>query len=189
MQKVIIFDSPDGTGKTNIAQALSAKLNIPYFKYPAEHAFWKADLFATALEFDQKFMASYLYQTKSNLVWDRAYPSEWVYSQVFKRQTSFGTLRDIDNIYALLGAWIVVPLRTDYSNSREDDLVTNQQLAYLHDKYNEFCDEWTSCNTLRIYVDTFSNNLNSEITALIDHLSFHDDEKYSIQKSIILRGK
>ena len=31
-QEVIIFDSPDGTGKTNISQGLSVATGIPYFR-------------------------------------------------------------------------------------------------------------------------------------------------------------
>jgi hypothetical protein len=187
MQKIIIFDSPDGTGKTNIAQALANQLTIPYFKYHGEHEFWKGNKFATALEFDQKFMAHYLYQTGHSLIWDRAYPSEWVYSQVFNRETNEDLIAKIDEMYSTMGAWIVVPLRDNYMGSREDELVPGSELRNLHDMYNLFCDDFTKCNTLRIYVDTFDNDITQELDAITSELSFYGGNK--VQKSIVLRGR
>jgi thymidylate kinase len=164
-QKIIIFDGPDGTGKTNIARALSGRWDVPYFKFSGEHDYWRKDKFKTALEFDQPFMLEYLKQSQASIIWDRAYPSEYVYSQIFNRETNTELLERLDREYAKYGTWIVIPLRRNYTDNEEDDLVPKSELTNLHDGYEEFCD-WTECNTIRIYVDSFGNDVIREMEAL-----------------------
>lgn len=182
-QKVIIFDGPDGTGKTNIARELSRRMKIPYFKFSGEADYWRKGQFRTALEFDQPFMQQFLRQTGHDVVWDRAYPSEWVYSQVFGRKTNWQLLASLDQHYAYMGAWIVVPLRLDYSGNRRDEFVGSDVLPKLHDTYLRFC-EWTRCSSLQIYVDTFGNDLGREVEAIAGHLMFDRKERVSM----VLRG-
>lgn len=172
IQRIIIFDGPDGTGKTNIAQALSRKINVPYFKMNTEPHLWRENQFKTALEFDQPFMQQVLSQTKYDIVWDRAYPSEWVYSQVYDRPTNMDLLALLDEQYAKMGAWIVVPMRSSYEENRVDEFVNKDHLYKLHDKYNEFCDSFTKCNTLRMYVDTYNNDLMRELACIMSNVKF-----------------
>lgn len=170
-QKIVVFDSPDGTGKTNISQALSRELKVPYFRMDSQHDNWRKGRFKDALEFDQTYLASFLKQTKTNVIIDRAYPSEWVYSRVYKRKTNDEVLKQVDAEFARMGAYIVVPLRRDYSKSREDEVVTPEKLKPLHDKYLEFC-EWTRCSTIQIYVDDFNDDINKQLPLLLKELDF-----------------
>jgi len=171
-QKIVIFDSPDGTGKTNIAVALAAKLGIPYFKMNTEHENWRKGKFKEALEFDQTYLLQFLKQTRYSVVIDRAYLAEWVYSYVFHRETNLDLIRKIDDEYARLGACIVIPVREDYSNSRHDDLVGKEMLPKLHEKYMEFRD-FTKCSTVTLYVDSYKENLNDELNVLMPELNFN----------------
>ena len=185
LQRVIIFEGPDGTGKTTIARELAKKIEVPYFKFNGEHDFWRKGKFKTALEFDQPFMQQLLLQTGMDIVWDRAYPSEWVYFQVFNRETNMEVLDALDAAYARMGAWIVVTLRKDYAaGTKQDELVTREKVLELHRVYNEFC-EWTRCNTIRIYVDTFGNRVERQLPALMDNIKVGDR---SVRKSIVLKG-
>lgn len=168
-QKVIIFDSPDGTGKTNISQALSQELKVPYFRMGSQHDNWRRGKFKTALEFDQTYISEFLRQTGHSVIIDRAYPSEWVYSRVFGRDTNTKVLFQVDEAFAKMGTTIVIPLRHDYSKSREDEVVLNSELPKLHDAYLEF-QKWTQCNTIAIYVDDFENDLNRELPLIIGSL-------------------
>lgn len=170
-QKLVIFDSPDGTGKTNISQALSRELKVPYFRMDSQHDNWRKGRFKDALEFDQTYLASFLRQTKTNVIIDRAYPSEWVYSKVYKRKTNNEVLKQVDAEFARMGAYIVVPLRRDYTNSREDEVVEATVLPHLHDVYLEFCD-WTRCSTIKIYVDDFQDDIAKQLPLLLKELDF-----------------
>ena len=161
-QRIIIFDSPDGTGKSNIAQGLSMRTGIPYFKMNTEHMNWHLKRFRDALEFDQPYLVQLLKQSGYSLIIDRAYPAEWVYSKVYDRDTNDILLKDIDLMHADLGTTIVIPLRRDYSKNRKDEVVDNAMLPKIHDKYLEFA-RWTACKTVKVYVDDFNDNLISEL--------------------------
>lgn len=170
-QRIIIFDSPDGTGKTNIGYALATKLGIPYFKMTSEHENWRKGKFKEALEFDQTYILEFLKQTGYSAVIDRAYPAEWVYSKVFGRETNDELLKKIDEGFSRLGANIIIPVRENYANARYDELVPNEMLEKLHSKYMEFRD-FTRCKTITIYVDSYKENLQMELDALIPELDF-----------------
>jgi len=85
-----------------------------------------------------------------------------VYSRVYKRETNEEVLRQVDCTFADMGALIVIPLRRDYSNSREDEVVAPEMLTRLHDMYLGF-DDWTMCETLLMYVDDLKNDIQQEL--------------------------
>lgn len=168
-QRVIIFDSPDGTGKTNIAQALSKDIGIPYFRMGSQHDNWRRGKFKTALEFDQTYLAEFLSQTKTSVIIDRAYPSEWVYSRAYNRETNIEVLRQVDDMHASMGTVIIIPLRLDYRGSREDEVVEESMLAKLHEEYLNFR-TWTRCKTLPLFVDALGNDLEQELPLIKEML-------------------
>lgn len=168
-QRIIILEGPDGCGKTNIGQELSRRTGIPYFKPTLERAMWKNNTFKTALEYDQPYIAQFLEQTGCSVIMDRAYPSEWVYSQVYKRETNPAVLRQVDDAFAKLGAQIIVTWRDDYSKNEKDDLVQGDKLQLLSDKYFEFI-KWSKCDCIPINVNYYKNDLEAELKYLFDIL-------------------
>lgn len=164
-QKVVIMEGPDGCGKTEIGNSLARQLGIPYFRMGTQHDNWRKGRFRDALELDQTYLCSFLEQTRHSVVIDRAWPSEWVYSEVFGRETNRELLFDLDVRYAQMGAHIVIPLRRDYSKVRPDELVTVEDLKKIHVGYLRFI-ETTRCNVTAIYVDDYEKDENSA------HLSF-----------------
>lgn len=184
-QKIVIFDSPDGTGKTNIANGLSKKIGVPYFRMDTQHDNWRKKRFQEALEFDQTYIASFLRQTHGNVIMDRAYPSEWVYSKVFKRETNEQVLERVDREFAQMGAYIIVPLRRDYANNREDEVVPKEKLQALHDTYLAFC-QWSRCTTIKIFVDDFSDDLEKELAAIVPEFDFDRDPDMLFLKDVVL---
>lgn len=182
-QRVIIFDSPDGTGKTNISQALSKETGIPYFRMDTQHDNWRKGKFKTALEFDQTYISSFLRQTGHSAIFDRAYPSEWVYSQVFTRDTNTKVLFQVDEAFAKMGAIIVIPLRDDYRSNREDEVIPNNLLPEIHERYLEF-KQWTQCKTVELYVEEYGDDLTREIPALLKAIMRLDEGA----KHVVLEG-
>lgn len=173
-QKVIIFDSPDGTGKTNIAQGLSMDLKIPYFRVPTQETQWVERSFVHSLRYGEPMMLNMIKQLKMDIILDRAYPAEWVYSQVYGRETDMKVLERVDEEFAKLGAHIVVPLRRSYDKVRHDHLVAKEMLPKLHDKYLEFV-QWTMCSTVVIYVDDFKNDLKTEVELIKSGIEWGTD--------------
>lgn len=177
-RKLIIFDSPDGTGKTNIAQGLSMDLKIPYFRVPTQEKNWAERNFIHSLRYGEPMMLNMIKQLKLDLILDRAYPAEWVYSQVYERETDMSVLERVDTEFAEMGAYIVVPLRRDYTNARHDDLVSKDMLPKLHDKYLEFT-QWTKCSTIVIYVDEYKNDLKMEVDLIKSSLEWGGDLSFT----------
>ena len=180
---VIIFEGPDGVGKTEIARALEKEIRIsslfpdepwktpiPYFRMGSQHENWRKGRFKDALEFDQTYISEFLAQTKFSVIIDRAYPSEFVYSHVYGRETNMEVLRSVDEKFASIGTVIILLLRRDYSNSRPDEVVENSKLQALHDRYNEFADNFTKCKVIRMYVDDYDNELSKQIPFLMHKL-------------------
>jgi len=155
-QNIIIFEGPDGCGKTNIARALSEQLSIPYFKNESEWAFFENDpsYFINALTYGDPYFLSYLEQTGASVISDRWYPSEWVYSRAFNRPTNHDALEMIDNRAAAMGAKIIIPYRTDYSGvvDQFESIITTSTLKSIHELYHDFA-KWTQCSTYFLNVD------------------------------------
>tara|TARA_R110000796_G_scaffold247686_1_gene373552 strand:- start:401 stop:928 length:528 start_codon:yes stop_codon:yes gene_type:complete len=166
----IIFDGPDMCGKTEMAKALSHRLGIPYFKNKNEWSAFENDpsYFQNALQYGDTFFYSYLKQTDANVILDRSYPSEWVYSLAFGRPRDLEMLRHIDNMAAEAEVKIVIPYRTNYDNITDDvHDINSDDLKLVHAMYCDFA-EWTKCDVLRLCVD--SEDLFWEINSIISFL-------------------
>ena len=169
-QQIIIFEGPDGCGKTNISLALSEILSIPYFKNTDEWEFFEKDpdYFKNCITYAAPFLLSYLEQSGASIIEDRGHPSEWVYSRVFNRQTNEFILKKVDQKYAALGTKIIVPVRSEYSNVVDQfESVDSEKLKQIHAAYMEFL-EWTACETLVINVD--DENLDRELKEILQFL-------------------
>lgn len=170
-QHVIIFEGCDKVGKTEMAKELSKRLQIPYFKNKNE---WSAfendkDYFVNALKYADPFFFSFLNDTKTSVILDRSYPSEWVYSRVYSRKTDENMLRSIDDYVSInIQAKIIVPYRTSYVGMRDNvHDINSEKLQELSDLYKDFC-AWTSCKTLRFCID--SEDIEYEMKSIIEFL-------------------
>lgn len=154
-QLVVCFDGPDGCGKTNMAQELSRRFNVPYFKNKLEFMFFDQDpgYFYRAMKYADPYFCGYLKQTRASVILDRSFPSEFVYSQALDRPTDMKMLRIVDELYAGVGLKIVCPFRTDYSKVKDQfAVIDREKLETIHELYAQFC-EWTKCDVLRFCVD------------------------------------
>lgn len=170
-QQIIIFEGPDGCGKSNISQALSELTGIPYFKNKDEWSAFADDpaYFVNALSYGDPYFLSYLEQTRASVIIDRWYPSEWVYSKIFGRPTNPAVLRMVDHRAASLGAKIVLPYRTSYDRVVDQfaDVITPTALERIAAEYRAFA-EWTQCETLFVNVD--DENIDRELSEIREFL-------------------
>lgn len=156
MGKIILLEGPDQCGKTEMSKELSRLLGIPYFKNKSEWSAFDKDpnYFVNALRYGDPYFYSFLADTGTSVVLDRSYPSEWVYSRVFGRQTDDDALRRIDDIAAKAGACIIAPYRTSYKGIKDPmHSISEEHLEKISSTYKNFT-EWTKCKTLRLCVDS-----------------------------------
>lgn len=157
-----------------MAQELSRRTGIPYFKNQCELMFFRDDpgYFVKAMKYGDPYFCSYLSQTGASVILDRSYPSEYVYSQIFERTTDWRMLKIVDQLYADLDAKIICPFRSDYSavNDRFEEIDINK-LNALHEMYSQFC-TWTQCDVIRFNVD--DQNINRQMDLIISFIVQQD---------------
>lgn len=159
-QKIVMICGPDMTGKTQIAQELSRRTGLPYFKATSEHTSFlssrvsKNDQFLNQLRFADPRVLDLLRQTGHSVIFDRAYPCEYSYSKVLGRETDMKMLHHVDEEWANIGARVVLCHRSSYVGI-EDDLdptINAEVLQKLHDEYFTFA-SWTKTKLLKLNVD------------------------------------
>lgn len=143
----LLVVGPDRVGKTTLVGHLSRITGIPSFKCPSEKQIFK-DGGRSSLAFDYT-LTHFLAQTGVRFISDRGYPCEWVYSQVYERETDFDLLRKIDDAHANLGTTIVL-VQSSVPPREEDDLVPKEDYGKIWQKYGQFIYNWTNCNVLSV---------------------------------------
>lgn len=159
MQKLIIWEGCDGCGKTNIAAAVSERLGIPVYKSGLEdQMFHDKDSQYLVLRHGNYEMIKLLDVTNSSVMFDRFFPSEWVYSQVFDRQQDLDTVLALDKYWSQLGGKIIW---LDKPNIEEnDELVPRSKYNEIRKKYKEYM-KLTKCDVL--YLDTTDRDLEKQV--------------------------
>ena len=161
----IAFIGPDMTGKSNIAAELSRQTGIPVFKNSGE---WSTkldspDYFLNLLRYGGPFLMDFMKQTNANVILDRFYPCELVYSEAFGRETDLTAVGWMDKNFAEAGGKFIVCVRKDYSglvdDQYPDDLPPNM-LQKLDALYKTFVDS-TACECL--ILETDDRDLNNQV--------------------------
>lgn len=168
---ILSLEGPDRTGKSEIAAELSRQLGIPVFKNTAE---WSTDLkdpsyFKNLLIYGGTFLIDFILQTRPSAILDRYYPSEWVYSRFFNRETNEEVICKIDEKFAEAGGKIILCRRRSY-NGIQDDLhsyVDCHALEGLDQLYDDFT-KWTKCKVITVWVD--DENLEREVNEIREWL-------------------
>lgn len=172
-QTVVIFEGPDRCGKTNIARELSKRLKIPYFKNSVEidkFGILDDEYFTKASRYIDTYMTDFLYQTKTSVIFDRNYPSEYVYPRVFGRKQDLSILKKIDDMHVKIGTKIIIPQRSSYTGIIDPvhPQINEDRLRELDELYEEFS-IWSQCEVLRLNVD--DEDLTREVNEVLAFLS------------------
>lgn len=131
----IIVEGPDRVGKTTVVGHISKMLHAPAFKCPSEKQIFKeGGLHSLAFDYT---LTHFLKQTNYRFVSDRGYPSEYVYSKVFDRETSVELLTRIDDAHRELGTKIVY-LYSSVEPTEKDDLVPDGMYWTVKGAYDYF---------------------------------------------------
>jgi thymidylate kinase len=174
-QRLVFLEGCDRTGKTNIAKALSAATGIPRFKATSEHDAYlsskvsKRELFLNQLRYADPRVCDLLKQTGQSVIFDRGFPSEYVYSQVMNRETDMKMLMHLDEEWSKLGTIVIICHRSSYEGIVDDldPKITASVLQTLTDMYKNVFASWSKCKIHTLCVD--DEDLQREVN---DVLSF-----------------
>lgn len=142
----VIVIGPDGVGKTTLVTEISRKLMIPSFKCPSEKQIFRKGG-RSSLAFDYT-LTHFLRQTGYRFISDRGFPCEWVYANVFNRDTDIQLLWEIDTQHANLGTKILY-LYSSVTPFEDDDIVPMDRYHDIRVAYDQFT-EWSECQVTSI---------------------------------------
>ncbi|SRR6266704_596315 len=163
---VILFEGMDMTGKSTIAKEYGRKHSIDYFKNPNEHFQVAKGETRQVTKYAGVFFAEFIKQVKINAIIDRHYPSEWVYSQVLKREHDEEILKYIDICFEEANVKIIIChsslVHVSYK-AEQHGLIDINSMMKINSFYKSFA-HWTNCDTLLL--DTSAQDLETQITTI-----------------------
>lgn len=142
----VLVVGPDGVGKTTLVRKMSKITGIPSFKCPVEKRIFREGG-RQSLTFDY-MLIHFLEQTGFRFISDRAYPCEFVYSQVFDRATDLDLLLEIDLKHQNIGTQILY-LYSSVQPAEPDDIVPPERYWDVKRGYDHFV-EWTDCQVTAV---------------------------------------
>lgn len=142
----ILVVGPDRVGKTTLVQHMTEMTGIPSFKCPNEKEIFKSGG-RSSLVFDYN-LTHFIQQTGYRFISDRAYPCEWVYSTVFKRETDYGLIAAIDAKHAAAGTKILY-VYSSVIPTEEDDIVPSDKYWDIVRAYGEL-KNWSDCEIITV---------------------------------------
>lgn len=169
MNQIIIFEGPDGVGKTEIGKALAKQRDLSYFKNHSEHHNFTNKKFADTAFVEASYLISLLQQVKfseNGIILDRHMPSEWVYSQVFNRQTDREAIWKYDQQFSMLGAVIVYCFK-DYYKEYDDEIIDHHHIEQIKELYEEYFQQ-TEMPVL--HLNTTDHNLGNQLDEINEFL-------------------
>ena len=166
-QQLIIFEGPDMCGKTEIAHAVAEHLGIPVYKSGREHdLFHDKDAQYLTLKYGNYEMIKLLETTKSNVIFDRFFPSEWVYSQVYDRTRDLDLVIEFDEYWASLGGKIIWLDKPQMDG--KDELIEEGRYNEIRQKYDDYM-KITKCDYL--YLDTTDYDLKNQVAKICNFIT------------------
>lgn len=160
-QKIFCIEGGDKIGKTSLIKELSKYLNIPSYKAKNEQLDFVSsqDKFLQHLYWSDTRQLDLLEQVGFSIIFDRAFPSEWVYSRFYNRKTDDVQLFKNDERYAALNTKIVFCYRNSYIGLQDDldPKLNSENLQKIHNLYEQFL-QFTKCEVIKLCLDpTLSN--------------------------------
>ncbi len=165
LQKIIIVEGLDMTGKTTLVKELSDLTGLLPFKEIREER-WHDHVID--LLYSEETKIQMLEQLCYSMISDRGYPSEWVYSKAFNRRTIESRIFELDERYAKLGAKIIILDKNPEKFQKDKTkLIDFEKYTEIRDLYHQF-HTITHCKS--IILDTSDENITNQLTKILKFL-------------------
>lgn len=170
-QQVIILEGPDSTGKTEIGKALSDKIGVPYFKNSYERERIFRDARSDLATYCGLYMADFLENTGNSVILDRFHISEYVYAQVYNRETSVDDILEIENKLTNIDAKIIYCYKNDLRDYEDED-IDKGKIRKIKYQYEEYFSKYQLLELLKLKTD--DKDLDNQIRKIVHFLKIKD---------------
>lgn len=155
-QLVLLMEGTDRSGKSTIGKMVAERLQIPYFKFARDkEALSGSEMTSMMLKYADPYFCDFLKQTKTSVVIDRHYPSEWVYSHALGRSTDEERIRETDRLFSEIPTTVVIMKRKSYVGVVDDDSrLDSDRLEMISKKYSDFA-KWSKCTVIELEFDSW----------------------------------
>ena len=163
---IIFMEGPDGTGKSNIAEALADKYKMKVYKNDAEFRLYNEDStnkFINLLRYSGPAEYHMVKLLRPDIIFDRNYISEYAYSKAFNRETDLALIKAFDSLYSKLNSMVIYCYKKEYKNYK-DNFIDLEKINEIDLAYRLY---FNTINTLPIYmIDTTTENLPEQVRLL-----------------------
>jgi thymidylate kinase len=144
---IIVFEGPDGCGKTTLAKSVSSVFSIPIYK-PAGTPLTGITVAESQAEDRGAWGLVALLAPSVHVIFDRAFPSEWVYGMAFDRQFDTEAVWSLDAQLASMPhlCYLVLPKKIaargvlhHWLRNRGVDDVTPERWQEIASGYADYC--------------------------------------------------
>jgi thymidylate kinase len=166
-QTIIIFEGHDKSGKSTIAKALSAELDIPIFKVQRNKYWWDPMI---NLNYLTEGVTQFIEQMGPSVILDRWIGSDYMYSKLFDRDISYRKIWDIDERLSKLNTLVVICYKNKeaYIPDHEDkDFVDETRYTEMTSLINEYSQQ-SKCRC--IHLNTSDENLEAQLNKIIENI-------------------
>ncbi len=166
---LLIFDGRDNVGKTSIAKAFSDRHEIPYFKHQGINKGNFKDESQNAIsEANELYSIDLIAQAKITCIIDRHYPSDYVYSKMFRNRDRASLRKVEDFLIQKIPKHLIVICHKDEVTAKSDDFVNVELQTVARDLFLEFANDFSKANVL--VLDTSDENLEKQLRTIADHV-------------------
>lgn len=165
-QTIIIFEGHDKAGKTTILNSLSRQQQLPIFKLQRDKKWF--DPYVVS-KYGDEMLLQFLEQTKTSVILDRCFPSQYAYSKVYNRAFDKELLFEYDKRYSDLNTFIIYC----YKNKKayvKDEIIDISKYPKITRQFNVFFKK-SKCKVLKL--NTTNQNLVKQLDR-INSFIFHE---------------
>jgi thymidylate kinase len=168
MNNILIFVGPDNSGKTEISQALSEKLNYQYYKNDTEHYHFVEDSFFNLVKYHAPGMIDFFkkIKIKEGVVLDRYTPCEYAYAKTYNRNLDEKLIFKLDEELASLNT-VIIYCYKDHYEEFDDEVVELKDMKTVMKYYEEY---FNKSKIPVIKIETSSEDLSKQIPELLNKL-------------------
>ena len=136
-QNVIIFESCAHSNYAELMDRCSNELHIPIFNPDTNKS--KHEFITNSIEYIDPYIVNFLKQTKNSVIFNRKYPSQYVYSNVDNLDINSDIFAKIDSLYSEMGTTIIFCYKTQFEDVNIKQLHDKTYTHYINFFNNSMC--------------------------------------------------